>query len=61
MELIADGAVLPGYEMESCQPLVLDSQDEVVSWQEGSQLPEIPFQIKFYLQDSSIFAFARMD
>jgi hypothetical protein len=58
VELLAEGLPISGYEAESCLPLTEDSYDQVVAWSGGTALPETPFQIRFYLQDSSISAFA---
>ena len=61
VELQVDGVPIPGYEIENCQPLIEDSQDEIVSWLGISDLPATPFQIKFILSDSSVYAFAIME
>jgi hypothetical protein len=42
-------------------PLSSDSQDQVVSWTGGSALPAGPFQIKFLLDDSALYAFAMIE
>jgi hypothetical protein len=61
VELMVDGVTIPGYEAANCLPLTADSQDQVVSWTGGSTLPAGPFQIKFLLDDSALYAFAMMD
>ncbi len=58
VELLKDGQILPGYERYNCNPLTGDSLDQMVTWTGQTSLPVGPFQIKFYLQNSSIYAFA---
>jgi hypothetical protein len=61
VELLVDGVTIPGYEAANCLPLSSDSQDQVVSWAGGSTLPTGPFQIKFLLDDSALYAFAMIE
>jgi hypothetical protein len=61
VELMVDGVTVPGYEAASCLPLSSDSQDQVVSWTGGPALPAGPFQIKFLLDDSALYAFAMIE
>jgi hypothetical protein len=61
VELMADGVTIPGYEAANCLPLISDSQDQVVSWVGGSNLPSGPFQIKFLLDESALYAFAMIE
>jgi len=61
VELMVDGVTIPGYEAANCLPLSSDSQDQVVSWTGGSTLPAGPFQIKFLLDDSALYAFAMIE
>jgi hypothetical protein len=57
VELLRDGEVIPGYEAANCVPLSGDSLDQEVAWAGQLGLPQTPFQIKFYLQNSALFAF----
>ncbi len=57
VELLVDGVPLPGYEAEHCLPLTQNSYDQLVAWAQHDTLPGNPFQIKFVLEDSSLFAF----
>lgn len=61
VELMVDGVTIPGYEAANCLPLTSDSQDQVVSWASGSTLPPGPFQIKFLLDASALYAFAMIE
>ncbi len=61
VELMVDGVTIPGYEAANCLPLSSDSQDQVVSWTGGPTLPAGPFQIKFLLDDSALYAFAILE
>jgi len=61
VELMVDGVAIPGYEAANCAPLTSDSQDQVVSWTGNSTLPPGPFQIKFLLDDSALYAFAMIE
>jgi hypothetical protein len=61
VELVRGGVVIPGYEAANCLLLVADSQDAVVAWQRQAGLPAGPFQIRFYLQNAALFAFAFKD
>ncbi len=56
-ELLSDGMPISGYEAANCLPLTENSQDQPVIWSGVDSLPVTPFQIKFYLEDCSIFAF----
>ncbi len=56
-ELLRDGQVIPGYSKENCLPLTGDSLDQVVLWFGQPSLPAGPFQVKFYLQNSALYAF----
>jgi len=58
VELLRDGAIISGYESQNCLPLVGDSQNQMVTWSGQRDLPEGPYQIKFYLENSAIYAFA---
>jgi hypothetical protein len=57
VELLRDGAVIPGYEANNCTPLTGKSLIQPVSWSGQNGLPETPYQVKFYLENSSLFAF----
>jgi hypothetical protein len=57
LELLRDGRPIPGYEANNCIPLSADSQDQMVIWSEQEYLPEGEFQIKFYLENSALYAF----
>jgi len=57
VELLRDGVTIPGYEAETCDLLTGDSLDQVVSWAGNATLPEAPFQIRFHLQNTLLFAF----
>jgi hypothetical protein len=61
VELMSGNVTIPGYEAANCLPLISDSQDQVVSWTGGSTLPPGPFQIKFLLDDSALYAFAMIE
>jgi hypothetical protein len=57
VELLRDGEIIPGYEANNCTPLSGDSLDQVVDWAGQVGLPNAPFQVKFYLENSALFAF----
>ena len=57
VELLRDEATIPGYGTENCDVLTGDSLDQVVSWGGNATLPEPPFQVKFHLENSLLFAF----
>jgi hypothetical protein len=57
VELLRDGEIIPGYEANNCIQLSGDSLDQVIDWSGQSGLPDAPFQIKFYLENSALFAF----
>jgi hypothetical protein len=57
VELLRDGAIIPGYEAESCDPLSKNKLYQAVTWSGETALPEGPFQIKFYLENSILYAF----
>ena len=57
VELWRDEKKIPGYEAENCAPLSENRLDQTVSWSGQTSLPGGPFQIKFYLQDSALYAF----
>ena len=61
VELMVAGVAIPGYEATNCLLLNSDNQDQVVSWAGGSTLPAGPFEIKFLLEDSALYAFAMID
>lgn len=58
VELIKNGQVIPGFEKQNCIPLTGDSLDQVVRWTTQVSLPQGSFQIKFYINSSSLFAFS---
>jgi hypothetical protein len=57
LELLRDGLPIPGYEADNCISMSADSLDQIVMWAEQDGLPEGEFQIKFYLENSALFAF----
>ncbi|MBN1146079.1 MAG: hypothetical protein JXA78_02395 [Anaerolineales bacterium] len=58
VELSRFGEIIPGYEAENCLPLSGNSLDQIVAWNGQTGLPGGPFQIKFYLQNSALYAFS---
>jgi hypothetical protein len=57
VELWRDEKKIPGYEAENCAILSENRLDQSVTWAGQTGLPSGPFQIRFYLQDSAIYAF----
>ncbi|MCK4724866.1 MAG: hypothetical protein KAT29_03650, partial [Anaerolineales bacterium] len=57
LELLRDGLPIPGYEADNCISMSADSLDQIVMWTEQDGLPEGDFQIKFYLENSALYAF----
>lgn len=57
VELLRDGLPIPGYEADNSIPSSADSLDQIVTWTEQVSLPAGEFQIKFYLENSSLYAF----
>jgi hypothetical protein len=57
VELLRDEQVIPGYEAENCIPLSENKLDQVVAWSGGTAVPEGSFQVKFYLDNSVLYAF----
>jgi len=53
------GEVVPGYGRDACAPLTGDDINAVVRWGSHHSLPESggPFQIRFVLQDASLYSF----
>jgi hypothetical protein len=64
--LDASGKVVPGYSKDACNELKGDSVDAVVTWKHHTELPkpettDHPLQIRFVLQDASLYSFAAGD
>jgi len=57
LELLRDGLPIPGYEADNCISMSKDSLDQIVMWTDQDRLPEGDFQIKFYLDNSALYAF----
>jgi hypothetical protein len=57
VELSRFGETIPGYEAENCLPLSGESLDQIVAWNKHTGLPDGPFQIKLYLENSALYAF----
>jgi hypothetical protein len=56
----AQGAPLPGFSVEECDPIQADSVRQVVSWQSGAQVGGLsgrPVRLQFQLEDAKLFAF----
>lgn len=54
-----DGRPLPGFELESCRPLVGDSLEQQVGWKRGGTLEQIkgrPVRLRFQLQEADLYA-----
>jgi hypothetical protein len=58
VEILQDGLVVAGYEMENCLPLTGNSPDQLVFWNDREYIPEGALQLKFYVENSSLFAFS---
>ena len=61
--LDASGKVVRGYSKDKCNELKGDSVDAVVTWKHHTELPNTPgpLQIRFVLQDASLYSFAAGD
>ena len=61
--LDASGNVMDGYGKDECNELKGDLLDAVVTWKDKKKLPETkdPLQIRFLLQDASLYSFAAGD
>jgi hypothetical protein len=57
VELWRDEKKIPGYEAENCALLSENKLDQSVTWAGQTGLPSGPLQIRFYLQDSALYAF----
>lgn len=57
VEVLQDGAPIPGYEAADCAPLTANSYDEPVTWNGNATLPQGTIQLRFILQDSALYAF----
>lgn len=54
-----DGRPLPGFDLESCRPLVGDSLDQQVGWKRGGSLEQIkgqPVRLRFQMQEADLYA-----
>lgn len=58
VELIRNGETIPGYQASNCNVMSGDNLDQIVTWVGQSGLPNTPFQIRFYLENSSLYAFS---
>jgi hypothetical protein len=58
--LDAAGKVVPGYSKDECNELNGDCVDAVVTWGDLTELPKTTdaLQIRFVLQDASLYSFA---
>lgn len=58
VELLRSGVTIPGYEAENCVLLSENNLDQIVTWSGQTYLPDGSIQIRFHLQNSSLYAFS---
>lgn len=54
-----EGQPLPGFDLESCRPMIGDSLDQQVGWKRGGSLEKIkgqPVRLRFVMQEADLYS-----
>lgn len=56
-----DGKSIPGYSLAESVPFCGDSTKRMLSWRDRKELPELPVQIRFVLEEGDFYSFWTSD